>query len=275
LSFVIHPQSKTRPAGRDSTKRSDAVKFIVDEVSKRATDNLKSPTQGSDAIMGVLQKTLIESNEHMRSIAHQQATMANHQVMMSAPLEIREKYFGEIYTAIQLETANRRMQEEVRQLELLAKKKELEEVIGKSNTDEQKECLDENEGTGDTNESDIEDSINNQSRWVQLAMGRKEVQASELLNCSRGTEFACVHNRDSQDFMNESKFQRFILKRTNSKNPPRWDLLHETATVVIDHIVEDEDQGPSKEWGPYGWYRHPTEGHIKQACIGKTVRENV
>ena len=58
LSFVIHPQSKTCPAGRDSTKRSDAVKFIVNEASKRATDNLKSPTQGSDEIMGGLQKTL-------------------------------------------------------------------------------------------------------------------------------------------------------------------------------------------------------------------------
>ncbi len=122
-------------------------------------------------------------------------------------------------------------------------------------------------------ESDTEDNVNNQSRWVQLAMQRKDVQASDLMNCSRGTEFACLHNRDSHDFMNESKFKRFILKRTNDIDPPRWDLLHETATVVIDHIVEDEDQGPSKEWGPYGWYRHPTEEQIKEASIGKTDRD--
>ena len=83
--------------------------------------------------MGVLQKTLNQANEHMSSIAHQQATMANHQVMMSAPVDIREKYFGEIYSTIQLETANRRMQEEVRQLELVAKKKELEALISRSN----------------------------------------------------------------------------------------------------------------------------------------------
>ena len=280
-SFVIHPQSRSRPIGRESAKRADAVKFIVDEVSKRATDNLKLPTVGTEAIMGVLQKTLNQANEHMSSIAHQQATMANHQVMMSAPVDIREKYFGEIYSTIQLETANRRMQEEVRQLELVAKKKELEALISRSNKSRRSEDLSVEEGIeGDDvsekeEEANGENNLNNQSRWVQLAMGKTEVQASELLHCPKGTEFACVHNRDSNDFMNESKFQRFILKRTNSKDPPRWDLLHETATVVIDHIVEDEDQGPSKEWGPYGWYRHPTKEQIKQACIGKSVRDSV
>ena len=122
---------------------------------------------------------------------------------------------------------------------------------------------------------DEADDIHNQSRWVQLALSRDDVQASELVNSKKGSEFACLHNRDSNDFMNESKFQRFILKRTNSNEPPRWDLLHETATVVVKHIVEDEDHGPSKEWGPYGWYRHPTKEQIKAACIGKTVRESV
>ena len=170
--------------------------------------------------MGVLQKTLTEYNEQMRSIAHQQATMANHQVMMSAPLEVREKYFGEIYTTIQLETANRRMQEEVRQLELLAKKKQLEDLIAKTDKNEQNHELSEDEGAGDCNESDKEDSIDNQSCWVQLAMVRKEIEASDLLTCSRGSEFACVHNQGSQNFMNESKFEHFILKRTNNNNPP-------------------------------------------------------
>ena len=143
----------------------------------------------------------------MRSIAHQQATMANHQVMMSPPLEVREKYFAEVYMTIQIETANRRMQEEVHQLQLLVKKKQLEEVISKSNTNERDDSLDGNEGTGDTNELDIKESMNNQSHWVQLALGRKEAQASELLNCSIGTEFTCLHNRDSHDFVNESKFK--------------------------------------------------------------------
>ena len=271
LSFVIHPQSKTRPAGREATKRSDAVKYIVDEVSKRATDSLQSPAQGSDTIINVLQKTLSESNEHMRSIAQQQATVANHQVMMSAPSEICEKYFGEIYTTIQLETANRRIQEEVHQLELLAKKKQLEELIAQCDKNEKNNEFLDDIGAEDLYEYEKEDSIDYQSRWVQLARGGKVIEASDLLASSRGAEFACVHNRDSQDFMNESKFERFILKRTNSNNPPRWDLLNETATTVMDHIVEDEDQGPSKEWGPYSWYRPPTEYHVKLACSGKTI----
>jgi hypothetical protein len=44
--------------------------------------------------------------------------------------------------------------------------------------------------------------------------------------------------------MNIDKFKRFILKRTNSVDPPCWDLLDKTNSQVIDHIVEDEDQGP-------------------------------
>ena len=46
-------------------------------------------------------------------------------------------------------------------------------------------------------------------------------------------------------------------------NPTCWDLLDKMTSEVIDHIVEDKDQGPSKEWGPYEWYCHPTEEQIK------------
>ena len=280
-SFVIHPPRLSRPVGRELAKRADAVNFIVDEVSKRATDNLKSPSLDTDAMMGVLQRTLSQANEHMSSIAHQQAAMANHQVMMSAPTVIRESYFGDIYATIQLKTANRRMQEEVRQLELAAKKKELEDQLSRknNNADSDDEPVHDKTRTddGSDKEDDPDDSYNiqNQSPWVKLALSREEVNASDLANCQNGTEFACLHNRDSHDFMNESKFHRFILKRTNSNEPPRWDLLHETAAVVVDHIVEDEDQGPSKEWGPYGWYCHPTKQQIEAACIGKSVRKSV
>ena len=80
-----------------------------------------------------------------------------------------------------------------------------------------------------------------------------------------------MHNRDSTDFMNMDKFERFILKRTNNVNPPHWDLLDEMSSKVIEHIVEDKDQGPSKEWGPFGWYRHPTQEQLQKACGGKTI----
>jgi hypothetical protein len=209
----------------------------------------------------------------MKSIALQQTAMANHQVMMAAPLEIREKYFAEVYATIQMESTNRRMQEEVRQLELMARKKQLEDELKKADVNDAEE-QDDNAGMGCNNEAENTDN-NNQSLWVQIASRMNNVQASDLLNCSKGTVFACLHNRDSHDFMNESKFVRYILKRTNDIDPPRWDLLHETGAVVVDHIVEDEDQGPSKEWGVYGWYRPPTEDSIREASIGKTDRDAV
>ena len=46
---------------------------------------------------------------------------------------------------------------------------------------------------------------------------------------------------DSKDFMNEAKIELFILKQTNNVEPMHWDLLDETRTCIMDHIVEDED----------------------------------
>ena len=71
--------------------------------------------------------------------------------------------------------------------------------------------------------------------------------------------------------MNEDKFERFILRKTKCSEPFEWDLLDETGTSIVQHIVEDDDQGPSKEWGPYGWYHHPTPRQINIASQGKTV----
>ena len=100
---------------------------------------------------------------------------------------------------------------------------------------------------------------------------RLGVVAHHLCSAEGDTEFACMHNHDSQDFMNTDKFERFILKKTKAIEPYQWDLLDETATKVIDHIVEDKDQGPSKEWGQYGWYCHPFPSDVIKAGNGKTV----
>ena len=70
--------------------------------------------------------------------------------------------------------------------------------------------------------------------------------------------------------MNEAKFERFILKRTNDTVPFSWDLLDETSSHVVAQIVEDKDQGPSKEWGQYGWYRFPSKEQIDIATHGKS-----
>ena len=71
--------------------------------------------------------------------------------------------------------------------------------------------------------------------------------------------------------MNLDKFERFILKRTNNVSPPHWELLDKTSSKVIEHYVEGKNQGPSKEWGPFGWYCHPMEEQIQEACGGKSI----
>ncbi len=94
------------------------------------------------------------------------------------------------------------------------------------------------------------------------------MEPHHLCSAETGAEFACVHNHDSSDFMNKDKFLWDILRQTNSMEPYEWDLLDETGSNIIEHVVEDEDQGPSKEWGEYGWYRPPTKEDISQAVKG-------
>ena len=90
------------------------------------------------------------------------------------------------------------------------------------------------------------------------------------MNSVRGNEFACVQHRDSSDFMNKSKFERLILLRTNDDVSIYWDLLDKTGSCVVAQVVEDEDQGPSKEWMPYGCDRHCSKEQFELASNGKT-----
>ena len=91
----------------------------------------------------------------------------------------------------------------------------------------------------------------NISHWVELAC-KGEVTAADLVKSCYGSEFACLHNRD---FMNKLKFEQFILKCTNNNVPYTWNLLDETDRQVVVEIVEDKNQGPSNEWGQFGWYQ--------------------
>lgn len=108
----------------------------------------------------------------------------------------------------------------------------------------------------------------NKSNWLQLMETGLVVAVHHLCSAEHGAEFACMHNHDSQDFMNTDKFERFILKKTKATEPYQWDLLDEMATKVIDHLVEDKDQGQSKKWGQYGWYHHPTLSDVIKAGNG-------
>jgi hypothetical protein len=55
--------------------------------------------------------------------------MANHQVMMHAPIELRENYFQEMYKSITLETISCLMSKEVKKMKLEAKKRQFETLI--------------------------------------------------------------------------------------------------------------------------------------------------
>lgn len=57
----------------------------------------------------------------------------------------------------------------------------------------------------------------------------------------------------------------YILKNNKATDLFCWDLLDETEMKVVDQIVEDEDQGPSNKWGPYGEWRHLTLADIEKA----------
>jgi hypothetical protein len=67
-------------------------------------------------------------------------------------------------------------------------------------------------------------TFENQSKWFQLLGTGLVVESHHLCNVEKGAEFACVHNRDSTDFMNKDKFLRYILRKTTSAEPYEWDL---------------------------------------------------
>ena len=162
--------------------------------------------------------------------------MANHQIMMQAPYELRQKYFDEVYAQSILAATSSCMEEETRQVELCARKASLKNKI--------MECHLETEGEDSISCEESLSMLHNTSQlhntscWVELACNG-EVNSADLLKSCYGNEFACLHNRDSIDFMNESN------SRDSFSVPFSWDLLDETGR----QIVKDEDQGPSKRVG--------------------------
>ena len=105
------------------------------------------------------------------------------------------------------------------------------------------------------------------NKWIKILGTGLVAELRHLCDAEKGAEFACVHNRDGSDFMNQDKFERYILRKTNMSEPYEWDLLDETGSILVEHIVENEDEGPSKEWGPHGWYRHPSRLDIAKATV--------
>jgi hypothetical protein len=180
----------------------------------------------------------------MQSIAKMHTIMANHHVVMQALDEVRQNYFDEVYELNLLEAKNCCLEEEVKYVELHrrmqeAKKKEKESDIEVDTTI-----------IGNYNKHDEQDSQSQGfvSHWLQLVC-ETEVTQQDLVKSVLGNELACVHNRDSNNFMNETKFDRFILQCSNNDVPMSWDSLDETGSCIVEEVVEDKDQGPSKNGG--------------------------
>ena len=223
-------------------------------------------------------ETAIETtSEHMRRITE-------NQIMSNAPSPIKKTYFENLYRSIAAaaetratEVENQRKMADLKRRELDLQERSIqlgESLLAEEEKEEGKLSDDGEVDLAREQPTDREVSIcgeENKSRWLLLMETGLVVEAHHLSNAECGTEFACLHNRDTHDFTNDEKFERFILKKTKATVPYRWDLLDETGTQVIDHIIEDEDQGPSKEWGPYGWYRHPSPSDVIKAGNGKTV----
>ncbi len=202
--------------------------------------------------------------------------------MSHAPSPMKRAYFDNLYyksiaadaetRALEAENRKKQLELEQRELDLREQSLKLRESLQRadfeSNGQAEGELL---ELLSSPSPSFSIRKTNTLSKWMQLLGTGLVVEVHHLRNAEIGAEFACVHNRDSSDFMNQEKFERFILKKTKNSEPFEWDLMDETGNVLVEHIVEDEDQGPSKEWGSLGWYRHPSQEDIAKGCEGKTA----
>ena len=86
-----------------------------------------------------------------------------------------------------------------KKMELEAKKRSLEKLTSSGNIDgNEDEFL---EGTKEDC-VDCEVVEEDQSCWMKLVGKKPSITAKDLATCTKGEEFACVHNCNSYDFMN-------------------------------------------------------------------------
>jgi hypothetical protein len=127
-----------------------------------------------------------------------------------------------------LEAENRKKQLELekRELDLREQSLKLRESLQRADVESNEQA------TSQTNQKEVEflsspspsspiresNTLLNQSKWIQLIGTGLVVENHHLCNAEIGAEFACVHNRDSSDFMNQEKFERFILKKQSVLN---------------------------------------------------------
>ena len=82
MSFVNCSSKKSRTSGRETAKRSDAEKFVIDKVVEQMNASLNDVNSNPAPLWGTLEMSLLEANNQMRMITKQQALMAKHEIMV-------------------------------------------------------------------------------------------------------------------------------------------------------------------------------------------------
>lgn len=117
-TFVKVPTRKDRPAGREKSKRVDAINLIVDKV----TEKTSSQQQDNVSLQNMWLK--IENAIEVTS-KHMKANIEN-QIMANAPSPIRKSYFDNLYRSIAAEAETRAVESENRRKAAELEKRELE-----------------------------------------------------------------------------------------------------------------------------------------------------
>ena len=90
----------------------------------------------------MLERSLSDANTHMQSITKMQAIMANHQVMIKAPDEVRQKYFDEVFELNLLEAKNGHLEEEVEHAKLHRRMREAQKKEKESDKEDDATTMD-------------------------------------------------------------------------------------------------------------------------------------
>ena len=198
------PTRKERPSGREKSKRVDAINLIIDKVSEK-TQSIQDNTNTLQDMWLKIEGAIEMTSRHMK------ANVEN-QIMAHAPSPVRKAYFNNLYQAIAaeaetcaVESDNRKKKAELdrRLLDLREKSIKLRESLQNAGEEDgsvpEVECLNSPctpvHGTN---------TFENQSKWLQLLGTGLVAESHHLCNAEKGAEFACVHNRNSTDFMNKT-----------------------------------------------------------------------
>jgi hypothetical protein len=216
-TFVRVPSRKECPAGREQSKRVDAINLIVFKVTQK-TASMQGNSLSLQDMWLKIESAIKVTGKHMK------ANVEN-QIMANAPSPIRKAYFDNLYRSIAaeakahaVESENCKKTAELKMKDLESKERsvtlresllnaeiEHEKSDSKERDDNQVECL--KSPTVADSQSDLN---HNQSRWIHLLGSGLGLEPHHLSNAEEGAEFACVHTCDSSDFMNQEKFQWYI-----------------------------------------------------------------